>query len=103
MSVYIRTLGLVRPGEMIIVATSGGPDSVCLLHVLNYLGRELGLRLHIAHLDHGLRDAEAAADARYVAGLARSLDLPCSVARRDVKGYRQRHHLSLEEAARDVR
>ena len=94
-------------GSRLLVAVSGGADSVCLLHVLNGLGDfiadELGLTLHVAHLDHGLRGAESAADARYVARLARRLGIPATVERRDVAGYREEHGLSLEEAAREVR
>ena len=69
-------------GSRLLVAVSGGADSVCLLYVLNGLGDfiadELGLTLHVAHLDHGLRGAESAADARYVARLARRLGIPAS-------------------------
>ncbi len=94
-------------GGRLLVAVSGGADSVCLLHVLAELGEfvadELGLSLHVAQLDHGLRGAESAADARYVARLAKRLGIPATVERRDVAGYRREHRLSLEEAAREVR
>jgi len=94
-------------GSRLLVAVSGGADSVCLLHVLKDLGGfisdELGLTLHVAHLDHCLRGAESAADARYVARLARRLGIAATVERRDVAGYRREHRLSLEEAAREVR
>lgn len=87
----------------LLLAVSGGPDSVCLLHLLVRLQGELNIQLHAAHLDHQLRGAEAAADARYVAQLARQLKVPATIERRDVKAYRARHHLTLEEAAREVR
>ncbi len=94
-------------GRRLLVAVSGGADSVCLLHVLAALGdfiaEELGLSLHVAHLDHGLRGAESTADARYVARLARRLGIEVTVERRDVAGYRREHRLSLEGAAREVR
>ena len=59
-----------------MVAVSGGGDSVGLLRVLHHLAPELGLRLSVAHLDHGVRGEPARADAAFVEGLARRLGLP---------------------------
>ncbi|MBN1692485.1 MAG: tRNA lysidine(34) synthetase TilS [Dehalococcoidales bacterium] len=100
---YIREKKLVSPGEKLMVAVSGGADSVCLLYVLAGLRQELGIDLHIAHLNHELRGKESEADARYVAGLAKRLGIPATVESRDVKVYQKRHRLSMEEAARELR
>jgi len=100
---YIREHALVSPGGMLVVGVSGGPDSVCLLHVLAGLRKPLGIDLHVAHLDHMLRGADSDADAEYVSSLARDLGLPTTIESRDVEAYRKEHGLSLEEAARDVR
>ncbi|OGO30396.1 MAG: tRNA lysidine(34) synthetase TilS [Chloroflexi bacterium RBG_16_56_11] len=100
---FVRRNHLVRAGDKIVVAVSGGPDSLCLLHILFGLRRELGIELYVAHLDHQLRGADSAADARYVAGVARRLGIPFTVASRDVRDYRSLRRLSLEEAAREVR
>ncbi|MBI4284631.1 MAG: tRNA lysidine(34) synthetase TilS [Chloroflexi bacterium] len=100
---FIMQHSLVPGGQPLLVAVSGGPDSVCLLHVLVKLRTELNTEICVAHLDHGLRGAESAADARHVAGLAKQLGVPAIVEQRDVKAYRARAHLSLEEAARVVR
>jgi len=86
-----------------VVAVSGGPDSVCLLHILSSLRNKLGVTLQVAHLNHQLRGADSEADADYVADLARKLGLPATIEKRDVKAYRAQHRLSLEEAAREVR
>jgi tRNA(Ile)-lysidine synthase len=94
---------LLAPGQCLVVAVSGGADSVCLLHVLLSLRERLGIKLHLAHLNHQLRGAESAADADYVAGLAHRLGVPATIERRDVKAYQGRRRLSLEEAAREVR
>ena len=94
---------LLAPGQTVVVAVSGGADSLCLLHVLWRLRQELGVSLHVAHLDHGLRGEESAADARFVAELAAGLGLPATVEARDVSGHQRLHHLTPEEAARDVR
>jgi len=100
---FIQQHHLVPSQQQILVAVSGGPDSVCLLHMLVKLQNELGVKLHVAHLDHQLRGAESAADARYVAELSHRLGIPASIERRDVKAYQARQRISLEEAAREVR
>ncbi len=63
-------------GRSWLVAVSGGSDSVGLLRLLHRSGEPLGLRLSVAHLDHGVRGAEARADAEFVGALASSLGLP---------------------------
>ena len=104
-----RVLGFIQENQLVssqhclLVAVSGGPDSVCLLHILVKLREELGIRLHIAHLNHQLRGAEAEADAHYVSDLAHRLDIPATIDQRNVKAYQAQQHISLEEAAREVR
>jgi tRNA(Ile)-lysidine synthase len=63
-------------GSAWVVAVSGGSDSVGLLRALHAMGSKLGLRLSVAHLDHGVRGESARADAAFVAGLAKALELP---------------------------
>ena len=63
-------------GDRILVAVSGGPDSVALLHLLYELREEFQLHLEVAHLQHGIRGEEAKEDARFVAELAEDLKLP---------------------------
>ena len=63
-------------GKAWVIAVSGGGDSVGLLRVVHRLAGPLGLRLSVAHLDHGVRGEEARADAAFVAALAGSLGLP---------------------------
>ncbi len=82
---------------------SGGPDSVCLLHLLDNLKEELALSLHVAHLDHGLRGAESDMDAEYVRRLAEGLDIPATVGYADVQALQKARKLTLEEAAREAR
>lgn len=89
--------------RIVVVAVSGGPDSVCLLHILHQLKTSLKIKLHIAHLNHMLRGASSDGDARYVEKLGRSLKIPVTVEAQDVDAYRKEHKLSLEEAAREVR
>jgi tRNA(Ile)-lysidine synthase len=100
---FIRDYNLVSPGQTVLVAVSGGPDSVCLFHILVTLQEEMNIRLHVAHLNHQLRGIESDADADYVAGLAEQFGIPVTVESRDVNAYRREHHVSPEEAAREVR
>lgn len=96
--------GLIAPSARVVVGVSGGLDSVVLLDVLTALagadGRGYGLM--VAHLDHALRDG-AAADAAFVAELADSYHLPCTVQRRDVTAVAAETGQSIETAARMVR
>ena len=94
---------LLSSGETVVVGVSGGADSLCLLHVLCRLKREYRLALHVAHLHHGLRGADADADAGFVQNLAVDWGLPCTMERVDVPGLAREHHLSIEEAARRAR
>jgi len=100
---FIRQHHLALGQHPLLVAVSGGQDSVCLLHVLVKLQPELNTELHVAHLDHQLRGAESEADAQYVAELARQFGITSTVEKRDVEAYQAQQRLSLEEAAREVR
>jgi tRNA(Ile)-lysidine synthase len=100
---FIRNNSLLDDTGKLLVAVSGGPDSVCLLLVLVKLRDELGIDLHIAHLNHKLRGVESDTDAVYVSELAHNLDLPVTIDERDVEEYRTEHGGTVEEAAREVR
>jgi len=100
---YCETHRLLTEGDRLVVGVSGGPDSVTLLHVLLRLRDSLHLDLHVAHLHHGLRGADADADAAFVAALAESWGLPCTVERADLSDRHDLGQLTLEEAARRAR
>ena len=99
---FIRDNSLLS-GRKLLLAVSGGPDSVCMLHIFVRFQKDLDLNLHLAHLNHQLRGADSEADAQYISQLARNFSLPATVDKRDVKEYRIRERTSLEEAAREVR
>jgi len=88
----------LSPDRAVLVGVSGGPDSLCLLHLL----WKLGVPLAVAHLDHSLRP-ESSADAQYVGEIAAAMQIPFYTAREDIGAYADRHMLSIEEAARVVR
>jgi tRNA(Ile)-lysidine synthase len=79
----IRRHGMLRGGEVVLAAVSGGADSVALLDALRALGPPLGLALHAVHVDHGLRP-ESAADAAFVTDLCRDWGIPLRVERVEV-------------------
>jgi tRNA(Ile)-lysidine synthase len=108
---------MLSPGERVLVAVSGGPDSTALLSILIGLSREFRLDLHVAHLDHGWRGRAGARDAEFVRRMALRLGLPVTVghasqrariasgrpaadAARPIRGRRQS---SREARARELR
>jgi tRNA(Ile)-lysidine synthase len=93
----------VAATDLLVVAVSGGPDSLSLLHALHRLSGDSGPRLHCAHLDHGLRGEASAADAAFVADQCRALGIPLTSEAVDVEEVRVRRRLSVEAAAREVR
>jgi tRNA(Ile)-lysidine synthase len=92
----------VSSGDRVLAALSGGPDSVALFHLLHASSGPLGFSLHAAHLDHSLRP-ESAEDARFVARLCASLDIPLVVEQCDVSAVARRQRQGLEEAGREQR
>ena len=100
---YIRDRELIHAGERVLVAVSGGADSVALLCVLLELRDELGIVLSVAHLNHQLRGAAADEDARFVAELAACHGLEFHLAVRDVGAWAAQHKLTLEAAGRELR
>ena len=90
-------------GASLVVAVSGGPDSLALVHALHTLRSDLHLRLHAAHLDHGLRPEESARDADFVRRTMRTLRVPLTLHKVDVAEFSRQRRLSLEDAARRLR
>ena len=91
--------------DRVLLAVSGGADSVAMAHVLHRLTQEDGLSCGfvIGHVNHCLRGAESDADEAFVAQLGQSLGIPFVSQRIDVKKYAKEHKLSIETAGRVVR
>jgi tRNA(Ile)-lysidine synthase len=100
---YIRERNLLRPGDRVAVAVSGGADSVALLRVLLELRAQLGIVLFVAHFNHELRGEESDADEQFVAELARHHDTPVFAGRANVRDHAVSNKLSIEHAARELR
>jgi tRNA(Ile)-lysidine synthase len=94
---------LLQTGQRLVVGVSGGPDSLCLLHVLMELRSRYTIELHVAHLNHGLRGRESEADAAFVSELAVEWHLPATIESQDVSVWAEEHKLAIEEASRQVR
>lgn len=100
---YIREQQLLRPGERVAVACSGGADSVALLHNLAELREELGIVLSVAHFHHQIRGAEADADQHFVEELAARLHVDFCSGSRSAPQHASQRRISLETAARELR
>jgi tRNA(Ile)-lysidine synthase len=100
---HIRRQELLRAGDRVGVAVSGGIDSVALLRVLLELRSELGIVVLVVHFNHKLRGAESDGDQDFVASLARMFDFEFFVDGEDVAQRAAEEHVSVETAARELR
>jgi tRNA(Ile)-lysidine synthetase-like protein len=100
---FITAHQMIVPGAPVVVAVSGGPDSLCLLHALTQLRDDLGVTLHVAHLDHMIRGAESADEAVFVAELAREWGLRSTVEATDIPALARAQRANLHSAARVAR
>lgn len=90
-------------GGKVLCAVSGGADSICLLHLLHSLSADGDFQVYAAHYHHGMRGAEADADAAFVEGFCQERNIPCVVERGDVYGEARRRGLGVEETGRLLR
>lgn len=99
----IARYSMLSGGETVLVGLSGGPDSVCLLHILSGLRGEMLLRLYAAYIDHGLRPSEVPEEIAFCKDLCKGLGIMLKIRSIDVKGYAIKNKLSKQEAARHLR
>jgi tRNA(Ile)-lysidine synthase len=100
---YIRRHDLLQSGARVLVAVSGGADSVVLLDLLARLAPTWRFELTVAHFNHQLRGAEAERDEAFVRELCAAAGLPCVTGRGDVRTYARTSRLSIEAAGRELR
>jgi tRNA(Ile)-lysidine synthase len=100
---FIKENSMFDKGDKVIVAVSGGPDSICLLHVLNELKDELGVTLVGAHVNHCLRGAEADKDEEYAKQTCESLNIDFYSKKVDIHRISAEKNISCEMAGREVR
>jgi tRNA(Ile)-lysidine synthase len=94
---------LISPRDTVLAAVSGGPDSVCMLHVLLSLREEFGFDVKVAHLDHRFRGDESRGDAEFVSDLASRLGVPSIRGEENVPRFVLSHSMSKQDAARMIR
>lgn len=92
---------MLKKGDRVLVAVSGGPDSVFLLYVLYKLKRLLDIKLYIAHMDHGVRGQESRRDAVFVKNLAKTLGIKLIF--KALSEKQTKSNLSPEERLREKR
>ncbi len=100
---WIEEEKLIEAGDVVLAGVSGGADSVCLLLVLLAYQKQADFSLRVVHVEHGIRGAESREDAVFVKKLCERLQIPCRIYEVDVPTYAAKHHLGLEEAARELR
>jgi tRNA(Ile)-lysidine synthase len=98
----IRKYDLINPGDKILVALSGGPDSVLLFHALNFLAPKLGVSVSAAHIDHGLRKS-AAGDRRFCIELCKLYGVKLHSKIIDITAMAKKRRMGVEECGRSVR
>ena len=94
---------LIQKGDKIVVGLSGGPDSVCLLHILSRLKDKFDLEIYAAHLNHQIRGIEAQKDAFYISKLCEEMGITFFIKSINVPEYCEKNGVSIEEGARKLR
>ena len=100
---YICENSLLEKGDSVLVAFSGGADSVCLLHLLYSLKDELDISVSAAHLHHGIRGEEADRDADFAKNFCEKHEIPFYIEYKDIPKLAKIHGISEEEAGRNAR
>jgi len=102
-ALYIKENDMLRTGDRIIAAVSGGADSMCMLFCLSQLSKEMQLSIHVLHVNHGIRGDEADRDEAFVAEYCSAHNIPFSSVHADVPAIAAKEGKTLEEAGREIR
>ena len=98
----INKYNLLSKGDRIVIGVSGGPDSICLLHVLNLLKEKLQIEIFVAHINHMIRK-EADEETKYVEKFCKDLGIECFIKKVDVEKQAKEEKKGTEETGRKVR
>ena len=98
----IETYNLIEKNDKIVIGVSGGPDSICLLHVLYGLKEKLGIEIVVAHVNHMLRDV-ADLETEYVQNFCKKLGIECYVKKADILEISKTQKKGTEEVGRQIR
>jgi tRNA(Ile)-lysidine synthase len=99
----VEKYSMLKGGDTVLVGLSGGPDSVCLLHLLHRLKEKIGLKLYAAYVNHNLRPEETPGEIEFCTNLCKKLLIDFTVKSIDVNAYAKDQGLNKQEAARELR
>lgn len=98
----IKKYNLIESGDSIVIGVSGGPDSICLLHILNEIKNELNFKIYVAHVNHMIRK-EADEETEYVKEFCEKLGVECFIKKIDVIKQAEELKKGTEETGRNAR
>lgn len=98
----IKEYKLIETGEKVVIGVSGGPDSMCLLNILNNLKKDLNIDIFVAHINHMIRE-EADSETEYVKEFCKKIDVECFVKKVNVIKISEESKLGTEETGRRIR
>lgn len=99
----INEYQMIKKGDRVTVALSGGADSICLLNILYSLREHFEISVDAVHVNHRIRGAESDRDEKFCADFCKDLNIPLKVYREEVLKAAEVSGKSLEETARDIR
>lgn len=98
----IKDNSLINEGDKIVIGVSGGPDSICLLHLLNNLKDTLKITIYVAHINHSIREV-ADMETKYVQDFCKKIGVECFVKKEDILSLAKKQKKGTEEVGRQVR
>ncbi len=100
---FIKENDLLLPGDNVLIALSGGPDSVFLLHFLNKFKKKFKIEIGAVHINHILRGTDSERDNIFCKAICKELSIPFYHLRKNIKSYAEKNSISLEVAGRKIR
>lgn len=98
----INKYNLIKSGDILLIGVSGGPDSICLLYILNKLKDKLGFEIFVAHINHMIRK-EAMEETKYVQDFCKSLQVECFIKKANILDIAKKGKKGIEETGRKIR
>lgn len=98
----IKKYNLINSGDKIVIGVSGGPDSICLLHILNAIKAKLNFEIVVAHINHMIREV-ADSETEYVKDFCKKIGVLCFIKKVDVISVAKQEKRGTEETGRDIR
>lgn len=100
--ITIQKYKQIKSGDFLVIGVSGGPDSICLLHILNELKEKLNIKIYVAHINHMMRK-EAIKEQEYVEKFCKKINVDCFVKQIDILKISKEEKKGIEETGRNAR